>query len=312
VSTCLTLTTEDLTRLRFALSPLWDVVASVRGLVSPGCQPGQRWLRQLARARAEAAVPLCEALLSSPGHVPSFLLPVPDAGEQRFEDELARLAGTPPAVVARDALPLRAFCEQPEQALAALCDELDVYWASVLRPAWPRLREIAEADVMHGARTLALDGPEALLSSLHPRIRFHDGELVVDGAGTNGARRGCPTLVLVPLALASADVALAAGPAVGYAARGAAGLRDPPAIGDALARLLGRQRACILVRVAVPRTGASLADELQVSRSAVSQHVAALRGLGLLERQRVGRHVFLRRSERGAALVRLLAGDEEA
>jgi DNA-binding transcriptional ArsR family regulator len=320
MSTCLTLTTEDLTRLRFAVSPLWEAVASIDGLRRPAWQPGQRWQQRLAQARAEATVPLCEALLSRSGRLPSFLLPAPGAGEQGFEDELARLAGTTAAAVARDTGrlleggPTRVFSEQPKRALAALCDELDAYWASVLRPAWPRLREIAEADVMHGARTLALAGPEALLRGLHPRIRFNDGALVVDGASANGAGRACASLVLVPLALAAADVALAAGtrqrPAVGYAARGAAGLRDPPTTGDALGRMLGRQRACILVRLDVPRTGAGLSDELHVSRSAISQHVAALRGLGLLERQRVGRYVFLRRSERGAALVRLLDGDE--
>jgi DNA-binding transcriptional ArsR family regulator len=319
MTTRLILTTEDLTRLRFAVSPLWNAVASVHGLCSPSGQPAQRWLQQLARARTRTSLPLCEALLATPGRVPAFLLPAPAAGEQRFDDEIEHLAATPPAVVSDEARllleagangPIPTFCEQPERALAALCDELSACWTAVLRPAWPRLCEIAEADVMHGARTLALGGPEALLGSLHPRIRFHDGAL--DIGGTSGGRRACGSLVLVPLALAAADVALAAGTAVGYAARGAAGLRDPPAIGDALGRMLGRQRAGILARLAVPRTGAGLADELGISRSAVSQHVAALRSLGLLERQRVGRHVFLRRSARGAALVRLLAGDHVA
>lgn len=79
--------------------------------------------------------------------------------------------------------------------------------------------------------------------------------------------------------------------------------RDPGAA--ELGVLLGAQRASILRAVAAPVSAGKLASHLACTPSLVTHHLDALVGAGLVERHRRGRHVFVERTERGAALLEL-------
>ncbi|WP_432419756.1 ArsR family transcriptional regulator [Baekduia alba] len=71
----------------------------------------------------------------------------------------------------------------------------------------------------------------------------------------------------------------------------------------ALARVLGRSRTQLLQALDVPRAGRALAQALQVTPSAISQHIATLRDAGLVRTYRDGRHVMCCRTELADQLI---------
>ena len=93
-------------------------------------------------------------------------------------------------------------------------------------------------------------------------------------------------------------------PTVIYPARGVALLweAEPPQQ-DAVATVLGRTRARILVAVAAPATTTQLARRLGISAAGASQHLTALAAAGLVTRRREGREVLYVRSGLADALM---------
>jgi DNA-binding transcriptional ArsR family regulator len=91
-----------------------------------------------------------------------------------------------------------------------------------------------------------------------------------------------------------------------YPARGIGVLwgADPESAPDALARLLGDRRAQLLLLLRARQTTAELARRLDVTPSAISQHLAPLRGAGLITSEHLGRHRVHMISPLGAQLVR--------
>jgi DNA-binding transcriptional ArsR family regulator len=75
-----------------------------------------------------------------------------------------------------------------------------------------------------------------------------------------------------------------------------------PAPGSTI-RLLGRPRAELLEALRSPATTTDLARALDVTPSAVSQHLAILRENGLVTGERIGRTVLYITTERGLDLL---------
>ena len=94
-------------------------------------------------------------------------------------------------------------------------------------------------------------------------------------------------------------------PTLIYPARGVGMLWDPtrPAPPDALAKLIGRSRATLLMALDCPRSTTELAGALGVSSGGISQQLAILGDAGLVSRRRVQRFVLYLRSADGDALV---------
>jgi len=91
-----------------------------------------------------------------------------------------------------------------------------------------------------------------------------------------------------------------------YAARGAGRVWEcgPDAeTADALGALLGRTRATILTRLAIPLSTTQLARELEQSPATISQHLSILRRNGLLTSWRSGRSVLYRRTPLASSFV---------
>lgn len=308
------LSAADPLRCRFAVSPLWEVMAAVRALREDRGARHAPWLADLPVTNLrECFAPLL--LVQPPGRasVPDFLSPPPRSAVGQVEEELARVAATAPAVVAHE---LRACLgdREPElQADPAAARDLLVglereAWHALVAPHWPRLLRLLQDDVAHHAGVISREGLGPALVGLDPRLTLQDGALVLAAPYDDRRELGGEGLVLVPSAFSwpSAAVLTDPGylPTLVYPARGIALLWEqaarPPA---ALARLLGRGRAAVLLATEVAASTSDLAARLELAPATVSEHLAALRDAGLVAGRRDGRRVLYARTPVGDDLV---------
>lgn len=315
---------EDLADTRFALSPLHETVASLRVLREPGLYALHLpWRRSVLGQLAELDTALLTALEGQARALPDFLTPRPPAFAPAFEEELAAVRRAPAGLVRRDLLAAHAPGRVPE-ALSeavnggegavcrlrdAICDLLERYWNVSIRPAWPKMRLVLEADMTYRARQLAAGGARLLFADMHPNLRWHDGALHIDQMiGRHRVAAAGRGMLLVPSVFAhkpAPPVSAGEAPLLAYPCRGVATLWVPAPVADAaaLASLLGTPRARLLGQLEEPLATAEIARRLGVTPSAVSQHLQVLHATGLVARARDGRHVLYRRSPLGDQLI---------
>src|SRR3954468_6608251 len=81
---------EDVARVRFAFSPNWELVSSVRALRRPSAHALHvPWAEDALRALLGFDISLLLALIPPEGYVPDFFCPPPDTPLPEFDDELA-------------------------------------------------------------------------------------------------------------------------------------------------------------------------------------------------------------------------------
>jgi DNA-binding transcriptional ArsR family regulator len=312
---------EDVAAVRFAISPLNEVVASLirrrrRGL-NPATSP---WETEVDALLATEETTLLDLLVSPRGWAPDVLTPFPAGPEARLDEEFDAVRGADPrclradfdAAYAAGPLPdeLRRRLRSPARLLEDIVMTLERYVRLAIEPRWPRIRSAIEADISARTHLLARKGLGAMLDDLQPQVAWDGRSLRVAVApeidhAIDLAGRSLP---LVPSVFArhphinlSADLP----PVLVYAARGAALVWDDAASSApaALARLLGRGRAGVLVALDTPRATIDLAELLGVTPGAVSQHLQVLGASGLVRRARTGRRVLYRRTELGDRLT---------
>jgi len=321
-----------LTRVRFAISPTIEMAGSVRVLGDPG----RRALHMPWAVRAAATVggldlSVLHALQDSRTYSPDFIHPLPEGPFTTVEEDLAAMLATPPRQVRAEVLEaypgervpvvLDGFVQEPRAAVGRLDQLLRTYWERAIAPHWPRVRAMLEHDIRHRARQMADGGLEALFADLDPQVSWSDGVLRVEWqADEDGFVPPCVTrvleldergLLLIPSVFAWPSVMLVAAdpwqPTMIYPARGVGMLWDGDALAppDALAKLLGRNRAAVLLALDSPRSTTELAGLLDVTSGGVSQQLSVLAQAGLVTRQRVRRHVLYLRTSGGDTLVRV-------
>ena len=316
---------EDLGRVRFAISPLFELAASVEVLRDPGPHGLHApWARAARRRVARLDVALLEALLPERGYRPDFLTPPPESPRADLAAELARVRATPAGQIRKElgwAFPggrmpaaAQALAAAPAAGLDVLAGQMAAYWERAIAPWWGRLVAALERDVAHRARGLAAGGPIAAFADLHPRVRWRDGAVEVEhqyDAEVELAGRG---LLLVPAAFVWPGLWAMLDPpwqpAIIYAPRGLGTLWEPPRRPRtaALDALLGRRRARILAELGAPASTQDLAARLGASAAGVSEHLGVLRRAGLVTGRRDGRAVRYERTEAGEGLVRAAGG----
>ncbi|MQY16258.1 hypothetical protein SRB5_64560 [Streptomyces sp. RB5] len=296
-------TLDDVARTRFAISPLWEVVAGVRVLKgAPDQTLHRRWLERvrprLAASRLDLS-PLTE-LIPVEGSIPGFLCPPPTTPQPSLDVELAALRSTPAE-----------WIRTPGVELARLADTVAAYWELAMAPYWPRIRTLLEGDVLHRARRLAEGGAQRLFDDLDPQIAWDSGTLQLASRCARGARRlDGRGLLLVPSAFVSPRVFSVTGevwqPTVRYPPRGLATLWTPrrTSAPEGLAAVLGRTRARLLAELVEPATTTDLAGRLSLTAGGVSQHLTALRRAGLVTPHRTGRVVLYARTSAAETLLR--------
>src|SRR5215475_4156638 len=134
----------DLADVRFAVSPLNELVLSLRAWRDPGRFPLHlRWLHALQEVREGLDEAMLLALTNVRLWTPDFLNPRPYSPLTRIDDELERLARTDPAVVRRDLQTVHGAAPLPEplhgsarRVLVRIIDALAEYWRCCFEPHW--------------------------------------------------------------------------------------------------------------------------------------------------------------------------------
>jgi DNA-binding transcriptional ArsR family regulator len=303
----------DLGDVRFAVSPINELVLSLRAWRDPGRYPLHLgWIRSVERLRPSLDTALLLALSNDRLWTPDFLTPRPYSPLTRLEDEFALVAATPPDVVERDIRAVHRVKPRPlygPRVLERILSALSTYWQLCFAPHWPRMRALLEADVGFRGRQTARSGLAAMFAGLSPTVRLN-GTVVEVHLRTDVSykRRTDGGLTLVPTvwtAHASAPISPLEPASIMYQARGIGTLweAEPQSSPSALAALLGAVRAGLLVQLAAPASSTELAARLRVTPAAANQHLRALRSGGLLVASRYGRSVLYRRSDLGDQLV---------
>ncbi|MFD5385101.1 ArsR/SmtB family transcription factor [Streptomyces sp. NPDC127074] len=315
---------EDLADTRFAVSPLNETVFSLRVLHDPGLSAVHLpWRRSVLGGLGGLDTELLMSLVARRRTLPDFLTPRPASFAPAFEDELAVVRRTPPGLVRRDLpathapdpLPpaLRDATAADDAPVAALrdtiCALLRQYWEIAIKPRWPQMRLVVEADMTYRARQLAMGGARLLFADMHPNLRWHKGMLyiakMISRHQVAASGRG---LLLLPSVFAhkpAPPVSPEEPPSLVYPSRGVATLwASAPTDGaPALVSLIGAPRARLLGLLDEPLPTVELARRLRVTPSAVSQHLRVLHATGLVTRARHGRQVLYRRSTLGDQLA---------
>ncbi|MEQ4305039.1 DUF5937 family protein [Plantactinospora sp. B6F1] len=316
----MSLSLADLASVRFAISPAWEVVASLRVLRDPGAHAVHLpWVNRHRTAvlAAPGLRQLHDLVIAPERKLPGFLAPAPHSPVAEPEAEFAAVRKTPAAVVHEelaavygDRLPasLSDLRRAPRRTLPVIVEQMWTYWNLALAPYWGRMRGILEGDVMFRARRLADAGPNRMFSELDPMVSWSDDVLSVNRPHLDlHYELGGRGLVLVPSLFAWPDVFVKASeswaPVLRYPARGVGSMwiDDPPA--PDLAPVLGQARATLLAELSTPSTTTSLARRTGLAPSGVSAHLSRLAAAGLVTRQRAGRLVFYVRTTRGDALL---------
>lgn len=308
--------TEDLLKSRFAISPAFELTCLLRLLAKGGGKLPEAWSARLRpayeRLREISDIASVLAIFrSSVG--PGFVAPPPQGLNQTWADDYAEISRTPIDVARKEiagALGGRAHegILTSKDVARNVADVLDSAWHELLAADWPLLRAIIERDVVHRAGRLSGSGWAGALDGLTDTVRWHDGAIEVPGYADRvvlprGGLLLVPSVLIWPGSAAFIDPPWPA--TLVYPARGSAALRHPRhvASSDSLSNLLGHSRARILNTLEAPASTSQLALTLHLATGAVGDHLAVLRASGFVDRARSGRSVLYRRTPLGDAVV---------
>ncbi|WP_336207848.1 ArsR/SmtB family transcription factor [Nonomuraea sp. LPB2021202275-12-8] len=309
-------TPEDLTRVRFGLSPMGQVVGAIGVLGGRPMPPGMSIWTARVRDRSDrllAAHPVLRALVRLhrvTDYIPDFYCVPADGLDTAFEDELLAVRRTPPERARADlrlsyrGRPLDAALDVPDAA-RRVAGALEAVWDELVAPDWPQLRALLERDIVQRAGRLAVYGWADVFAKLGIELVSESGRILLCPPGGTPYRPGGVGMVLMPNAFGLANVYLAPPRAYGlaYPAHGVAALWERAPASDGLVALLGRGRAAVLTALDGPASTSQLVAQLAMTLGGVGDHLAVLRRAGLVSRSRSGRSVLYSRTPLGDALI---------
>lgn len=315
----LDLSPGDLSRIRFAFSPVWETVTSLRALAGSAANGLHGpWLRDVRPRLASLDFSVLSALAPAQGYIPDFLTPAPSRRSSSFDSGLRDIASTPVKQVAADLAmlaeshpspALTALIASPEQGLRTIVAELARYWVVAVEPYWSRIRGLLQADLAYRMEELTSGGVDQLFRTLHPLVGLKHHTLQITKAYCGQTALNGRGLLLVPCVFAWPDVFVLTAPphqpTVTYSPRGIGRLWETtPATSESpLADLLGRSRAAIVAQLDLPMTTTQLACQLNLTAPTLSVHLKTLHAAGVVSARRDGRTVLYRRTGLGDQLL---------
>jgi DNA-binding transcriptional ArsR family regulator len=243
-------------------------------------------------------------------YVPDFLTPKPEAGPHSLADQLERVRATPPEQVREQLLAVKtlppAWLDAGDRLPAIVCTGLSRFWRAVMDDVWSRVQKVLDHDRHHRTTLASSAGLGAMLTGLHPKVRWSSGAIEVDKPYDESVTYVDSEIVLVP--------SLAAWPRLAVQlcnpsdAMLAYPLMASPGRPTGAAALLGRGRAAVLRAAAPGASTSEISRRVALAPSTVSHHLKILHGTGLIDRSRQGHSVIYTRNPKGDNLIR---DDEE-
>jgi DNA-binding transcriptional ArsR family regulator len=275
-------------------------------------------VRSALRPRARFAA----QSLTTRGWIPDACTPIPPVADASVAAQAARLRDLPAAALTSELQAAdgsnpypphwRAAADQPRRWLNSMADASLDTWA-VTEPRWRAAGPLLDREIRRVGTAAVRGGMAALLNSLHPHVRYHNGAFAYASPyglfpfGPVGPRR----LVLVPM-IAGRDALLFSFDGsdvcwIGYPLR-EPGPGAPATAGSALAMILGPVRAAMLQALRQPLTVTDLAAAVHCAPTTATYHLHQLSAAGLITREKSGPSVWASRTARGDELVDLLSG----
>ena len=315
---------DDLAASRFAIAPLAELEHLLRKLDGPAGRTatgelvrGSRWGHRYAALRDGLDARVLRVLRPSAWGL-EFTAPPPTRMSSTPADDLAAVRATPLPTARQQIAEALAVTGRIDDDVAAVLHRRDVtdwladamgrMWQVLIAPDWPQLLAIAERDVVHRADRLARAGWAGVVEGLHPDFRWENGAVTIRRRPDRDTTLDGRGLLFVPSVFLHPSLAIYLDPpwqpTLIYPARGSAALWErQPVPTPALARLLGKARADLLLRLRTPASTTQLVGETGYALGAVGDHLTVLRNAGLVARSRAGRSVVYRRTPVGDALV---------
>lgn len=156
----------SLNTLRLTFSPLWETIGSLGILAcyrGDAPSPYRSWVTAVRSGMPrELTVELVETMRESGSRLfPPGFVPVPDPSRNTIDAELACLRERNPGDAHTDwIVPL-----------------LGRYWDHAIAPYWNSIRASLEEEILFRGRTLAVEGPEAMLGELCGRVLWSRPDL---------------------------------------------------------------------------------------------------------------------------------------
>lgn len=276
-------------------------------VVGRALRPAARFAMRSLAARGPTVIPECT-------------VPIPPLADVPVAEQADRLRDLPPGVLTgqlhagHGGHPYppqwQAATEQPRRWLASMADASLDTWAAI-QPKWQAAAPLFDREVRRVGTAAVRGGMDALLNSLHPRITYTGGVLTFAHANHRRMALAGRRLALLPM-IASRDAVGISGehPDICYIAYP---IRPPSSLpqtgaSQALALILGPQRAAALEALGRPLTVTEVAAAVQCAPTTATYHLQHMAKTGLITRQRHGTSVRVTRTLRGDKLIDLLSG----
>jgi DNA-binding transcriptional ArsR family regulator len=305
---------------RVALTPLPSLNGALRDAVGAGRNgTPAAWCDAVrGHLRTQDYETLAPFSVSAQTLVPDPLLGLTAPPGESLKDGIERMMATPIEFLAQEISACRAASGNAawREAERDPLRWLRRYVASLLRawkgfaPVWQQARPVLDREVQRVGMATALDAQLELLDGLLDDAAVRDGHWRIRCSFDQGRVRFPHSgLVLLPLVAGRRTSIFATMNdiigSVSYPVPGVLALEPAEPPRAALEALLGVPRSRVLRALGAPTTIGRLAQALRAVPSAATHHVGALEAAGLVERDRRGRNVLVRRTARGEALLAL-------
>ncbi|MGW2230036.1 helix-turn-helix domain-containing protein [Streptomyces formicae] len=302
---------------------LLSLLADAFGQRSQGVPP--RW-RRLVRSAISKSPEAILGPLFAPGSsvIPDCVTPTACMPGGDVATLCAQIADLPPDTLLAElgaefgtTVPerWRPVVDRPRHWLHAYAQLSQCVWRE-FEPVWKQAKPHIQREAERVGAAVLQGCADLVFQDLSPRFRLQDGSLYLPDPQADTFRLNGRRLVLVPIvsgpgasmfALDRPDLVWIGYPlpAIGRIWEASAGAPAPKA--DALSLVAGPLRAAILRAAAQSLTMGEVARLLGCSASNATHHCRQLADAGLIDRQQHGRHVRIRRTERGDAVVDLLS-----
>lgn len=305
--------------LRVAPSPLPTLLAVLDAARGRGGGVPSEWVSAARSALSVGDLRALDPVVIRPhGFVPDCLVPLPDAGSTDGFEELGRIARLDGEAVLAELTgvggpgligPWTEVAREPKAWVRRYARTVGRTWKA-LEGELTAARALIDREIERIGAAIARGAVAEAVGDLHPAGAVRDGAWTLPGEAPGRRRLGERGLVLIPKLTGRRSPAIRAydGDALthlAYPLPGATRLLGDMPPPSSLEALLGAQRTTILRRLDHPQTVGRLAEWLIAVPSAATHHTGALETAGLVVRERQGRHVLVRRTARGTALLNL-------